>query len=429
MLPSQYYETERKKKEKDGEDSRSSPYSSMRHRSSSRQSSSSYNLPNLADAPPLGITGVLCVSRTVEIAGRGTLHYTIYRPRLWQQLPTTKTTTAGPLKSKTPPAHLLKLMQPPPPPLIGVAGGPGMPCHYLTPLVHTISDRAVLLYDPMESGQSIISSSNHIEEQKSFLENSVDDLTALIQHAFPEEKLPGFHLYGHSLGGIVVFEYLKRQFKNGRNCCLSVILDSTPVSIAASHASSQELLAEVRRKLIVTALPHTTRPQRTAEYDDDYDSEIDDDDDDASLKAAVHREFRLRHECRVSPVPLPLQQSLTSLQNNNNHKNVQKQHDELHNYLATVTDLDDGDNDNDAAEHQPQRLPPSCILRGQYDFVTESNCHAWTDIFPTSQYITVSNCSHYGLVEQEDLYGGILTAFLRDHDVKENDASNKTLSK
>jgi hypothetical protein len=37
-------------------------------------------------------------------------------------------------------------------------------------------------------------------------------------------------------------------------------------------------------------------------------------------------------------------------------------------------------------------------------------------LFVTSQYVTLSNCSHYGLVEQEDLYGSVLTAFLHDHD-------------
>ena len=103
--------------------------------------------------PPLGITGVLCVNRTIEIAGRGTLHYTIYRPRMLQQQQQQQTAVPPPpaVRNKcniSPQQHntnpqlslLVGRLPTPNPPLICVAGGPGMPCQYLTSLVHTVPD-------------------------------------------------------------------------------------------------------------------------------------------------------------------------------------------------------------------------------------------------------------------------------------------------
>ena len=379
--------------------------------------------------PPLGITGVLCVNRTIEIAGRGTLHYTIYRPRMLQQQQQQQTAVPPPpaVRNKcniSPQQHntnpqlslLVGRLPTPNPPLICVAGGPGMPCQYLTSLVHTVPDRAVIVYDHMGCGHSLllnpnlnptnanVANASTLERTKSFLESTVDDLTVLIAHALPGSESV-FHLFGHSFGGVVAFEYLKAQVKQQKNtrmdhhhrCCLSVIMASAPASIAASHASSAALLAGICREMQSegfgsSATTTTTTGRRQQDYDDDSDDDdddIEDMDDDTALLRAAHREFQLRHECRVEPMPLTLQQSLTGLKNN---LSVNEQQAELQQYVATVADLDDC-----------SCLPPALILRGQYDFVADDNTLAWTDLFVESQYVTVSNCSHYGLVEQEEL--------------------------
>jgi len=105
-----------------------------------------------ANAPPLGITGVLCSNQTVSIERRGTLHYTVYRPRMLSpiQLPpasSNNNTSSHKIRRS------LNLPQPNPP-LICIAGGPGMPCQYLTSLVHLIADRAIVIYDHIGVGQS-----------------------------------------------------------------------------------------------------------------------------------------------------------------------------------------------------------------------------------------------------------------------------------
>ena len=83
---------------------------------------------------------------------------------------------------------------------------------------------------------------------------------------------------------------------------------------------------------------------------------------------------------------------------------------------ARCTDLDVDDGSGGSA-----RLPPALVLRGQYDFVSDDNARTWTEIFDQSQYMTLQNASHYGSLEQEDLYRDVLSAFLRDHDRSDDD--------
>jgi proline iminopeptidase len=368
-------------------------YSSRPGGSPAVRSSTAY-----ATAPPLGITGVLCTSKTIRIADRGTLHYTIYRPRMLQPIK-----IPPPPRSSSRPAFQFP---PPNPPLICVSGGPGIPCQYMASLVHLIPDRAIILFDFMGVGQSSPTNST-VLYQVPVIDGMVQDLEAVVNHALPYDT-SSFHLLGHSLGGIVAFEFLKQQLKRKDNhhttrCCRSIILANAPASIALSHATRRELVAQIHCELQpdVSVRSNAASSLLKSDYDDDIDEE---DSHAAASCRAAHRTFQQRHECCVSPMPLMLQQSLTSLKS---HIYKEEQYDELNQYMATSTDLD---------SDQLARLPPALILRGQYDFVSHDNAQAWVEIFTSCQFVTIQNSSHYGMMEAEDLYGDVVRACLQDHD-------------
>jgi pimeloyl-ACP methyl ester carboxylesterase len=322
----------------------------------------------------------------------------------------------------------------PNPPLICVAGGPGMPCQYLMALVHLVPDRAVVVYDHIGCGQSMIGSasscSSHTDPDDetsavSFLDDTVRDLAALIETVVPLRT--SFHLFGHSMGGIIAYEYIKRGIHtNGvSRYCQGLILASTPTNIKDSHQSKTRLIQEIALEI-----------QQSGKSDqgamkikkDDHDDDVDDDsgshfsveNDEQHVQRAAHLEFQRRHECRVTPMPLLLQQSLTGLHRSSGRQNVgtrSHHRSPLEQYEATPILPVEAVKDTDIVVRVDAILPALLVVRGQYDFVSEANCRAWLDMYAArGQYITLSNCSHYGFLEQEELYASVITSFLRDHD-------------
>jgi pimeloyl-ACP methyl ester carboxylesterase len=312
-----------------------------------------------------------------------------------------------------------------------------MPCQYLSSLVHMVVDRAVILYDHLGCGQSIRNNAvaqNQTNEPKettgSYLDDTVRDLAILIETILPEGS--SYHMFGHSLGGIIAYQFLQlpqRATATVRRQCLSLVLASAPTSIAASHASSQALLEKIYSEMQPSTSDESNETSGLAKGNSARDN-IDDDDDESgasALRRAARSEFQLRHECRATPMPLPLQQSMDGLQRHASQHDVASQQRELQAYVAEPWSPD-----------APLPPPLSLIMRGQHDFVTEENMRRWTTLLlaenncapstttsagksPTraatsSQFVTLANCSHYGMVENEDLFGSVLISFLHDHD-------------
>jgi pimeloyl-ACP methyl ester carboxylesterase len=316
-----------------------------------------------------------------------------------------------------------------------------MPCQYLSSLVHMVADRAVILYDHLGCGQSSRNKNNAVARNQSmepkeptgtYLKDTVQDLAILIETILPEDS--SYHLFGHSLGGIIAYQYLQlpqQPASMARRQCLSLVLASAPTNIAASHASSQALLEEIYSEMQASTSdqPNATTSSLDDAKDNNTRDNADDDDDDESgasaLRRAARSEFQLRHECRSTPMPLPLQQSMEGLQRHSSQHDVASQQRQLQSYVAEPW----------SGDSPPP--PPSLIMRGQHDFVTEDNMRRWTVLLaedncpsstatlaaksPTraaasSQFVTLANCSHYGMAENEDLFGSVLISFLHDHD-------------
>jgi pimeloyl-ACP methyl ester carboxylesterase len=177
-------------------------------------------------------------------------------------------------------------------------------------------------------------------------------------------KLKQYHLFGHSWGGILGFEYLKRTRDPN---CLSVIISSAPTSVALIEVESQRLL-----KILVK------------EGDD-------------NKRQALER-FRSKHECQALPIPLSLLDAYA--QAGKKWRGIQA----IPGYVASL-------------EQEEDRLSqPAFLLRGQDDFVTQVCMVDWSKLFSDTQTMVLAGCSHHALLENEQLYGDVVSSFLLDHD-------------
>ena len=305
---------------------------------------------NNSQQPPLGLTGVLCDSHKLSIPQRGTLHYTIFRPRN---------------------------MQPNmPPPLLCIAGGPLLPWSYLSPIVHIINDRSIIFFDPLGVGQS-----------KPFGKIETTNVSGIVQdliYLVSKLSMKQFHMLGHSFGGIIAFEYLCQTLLQDDSApsdlptCLSVVLSNTPVSVAKTLESCQSLMEDIQKDF------------NASDLDEDM----------------VKERFAFTHECRVRPLPLPLQQSYEMAGFYS-----------FTNSLLAVKDYVAAQPQQEVSS--PMNMPPALVLRGQHDFVVDAN--AWSDLFRSCEQVVLAGCSHYALLENEDIFGSVLSLFLRKYDPRQED--------
>jgi len=115
------------------------------------------------------------------------------------------------------------------PPLIMVHGGPGGALWQLFPALPLSVDRAIILYDQLDSGRSDAPG----DRANWTIDRYVSEITA-IRDAL---KLENFHLYGHSWGGILANRYAARRPAGLK----SLILQGTPLSAARLDASVRSL--------------------------------------------------------------------------------------------------------------------------------------------------------------------------------------------
>jgi proline-specific peptidase len=352
-------------------------------------------------------------------------------------------------------------------PLVVLHGGPSIPSTYLLPLVNTICDRAIVLYDQWGCGKSsrpTPTTTNAAASPPSHafppldIQVLVDDLHYLITK---EWKLQSFHLYGHSFGGILAYEYLKK-YKPSH--CQSLILASTPTSTALVESEM------IRLKQELLSLQPSSATTKNDDNDNDEEDDGDDEDDEyrhhltkinhhpssllsslsdplgggsgcgagagasssgrpnkGSLSRRQNRQETLffeTHHCRVSnPVPLVLQDALASA-----GPIPWRGMAAIPNYQATAIVAENMDG-NANFTRSGIGFPPTLLLKGEFDFVTRVCMEQWYDLLqpprddstnPTAvvqDLVSVPNCSHYGMLEDEQAYGKILGGFFLRHDL------------
>lgn len=254
-------------------------------------------------------------------------------------------------------------------PLILLHGGPSIPSNYLQSSAATLSkERSVITYDQIGCG----SSSEPSDINAYSIDFAVDDLFALVKHL----QLKEFHILGHSFGGIIGFEFMKRLLNDteapGETKCLSLSLVSTPFSVKDVDQESEIVLKCFENENISAQ-------------------------DASSL-------FQKSHVFRVTSgndtLPAALREAYSK------RGKVWQGTEVIQYYVANM------------AQKLHHEFPHILLLRGEHDFV--SNTHAiteWSSLMTshgckTIQHATLPGCSHYSMLENEELFSCKLMSFL-----------------
>jgi proline iminopeptidase len=257
-------------------------------------------------------------------------------------------------------------------PVVVLHGGPSLPSDYLLPLGKVVPYRSMVFYDQLGCGESDEPpAAGDMSSSTYSISQSVDDLEAVIAKL----SLRRFHLYGHSYGGILAYEYIKRRV-------VAMWKKATERTDPQSHPDDSEVLSVVL----------SSAPTNIAETGADWDR-----------LAAGHpgeaTRFWRTHQCRTEAIPPPLEVAYRKA------GTVWAGTGVISDYVATPP---------------PPRhlLLPSCLyLRGEYDFVMDAG---WKDIWSASssrfREKVLVGCSHHASLEDPVLYGEILESFFAEYD-------------
>ena len=194
------------------------------------------------------------------------------------------------------------------------------------------------------------------------VENAAKDLGVLLRKL----GIRRFHLYGHSFGGMIAFEYLKQVAEtkgaaDNDNECLSVVLSSTSTSMPIALEEWGKIFKDLGGDM---------------------------------------NKFRSTHQCRFKERPKPLARAFQKAGSTWLGMDVVKE------YELTPP-----------AENAA-RMPSALILRGEYDFTTERCQRNFPSLF-NHKFVrekVLEGCSHHGLLERGDMYGEVLESFFSEYD-------------
>ena len=303
------------------------------------------------------------------------------------------------------------------PPLLCLHGGPSIPSNYLLPIVNGVTDRAVIFYDQWGCGKSsrpeLVKSSdsktsntttNRKAQYRSFsIPTMVEHLRQLIEDHW---KLKRFHLLGHSFGGILGYEYLltitkRRKEDPGwqqKSFPCSLTLSSTPTSSKIIKSESERLY----RNLEKGGATKTSNSTSMSDYHGGMLSrENPRQRQELDPSTIFSEDFRQTHECRLPNTPLSLMDALAQM-----GPIPWRGIPAIEGYEVPI--------------HSGEELPPTLLMRGEYDFCTEQCMEGWKEAFahgiPELQEKVLSNCSHFAMLEDERLYGREVLQFVKSHD-------------
>jgi len=257
-------------------------------------------------------------------------------------------------------------------PLLVIHGGPGFSHQYLLPLTDLASDRPVIFYDQLDSGNS--------ERPGDPANWTVERFVSEVDSVREALGLHRLLILGSSWGGTVAAEYAMRQPKGLVGVVLASPLISTPRWIADNTGYRNQLPAGVREVLDHHEEAGTTDSQ---EY----------------LDAVMV--FYRRHLCRLDPWPDYVNRAF-----------------ELANFDLYVTMWGNTEfnatgtlRDYDASTRLERIEAPTLYTCGEYDEATPAACRHFSSLTPGSEVRVIPDASHMAFAEQRDIYMDTLRRF------------------
>lgn len=244
-------------------------------------------------------------------------------------------------------------------PLLVCHGGPGVPSDYLFPLIGALQ-RPVIFFDQLGCGRSDRPS---LDDQEYSIAASVQDLVEVVEALVAEglipkqERLPAYHLYGQSFGGILAFEALAAD--SGLPMPRSLTLSNVPSSVPLLLEDVAALLADLGG--------------------------------DGAL-------FDATHVCRTSPRPPALLAAYAPGHPGSHWRGV----DVIADWCATEQNL-------------ASLTLPVLLLAGEHDFVTLRSMEGWQQLAQL-RCVVIPGAAHHALLETPETYGACLEGFLQEHE-------------
>lgn len=263
------------------------------------------------------------------------------------------------------------------PPIVVIHGGLGLPSDYLLPIVDNVPYRCVIMYDQLGCGKS--DSPSDLAAYS--IETSVDDLQSLLDKL----KITQFHLYAHSAGTCIAYEYLKKvcaqaseeghgdgEGQNnglGRHC-LSAVFSSGSFHIQLAKDLADEMENAVKEDILSTC--DQINPSQVAER------------------------IRTSCICRTQNMPVQLKAAYSKA------GRIWKGLEVIHDYIA------------ESPLEGQDMIPPIMLLRGEHDFISEELFfQGWRNIFcgTLPECVTMKGCSHMPMLEDQALHGRVINSF------------------
>ncbi|KAI1108468.1 proline-specific peptidase [Nemania sp. NC0429] len=265
------------------------------------------------------------------------------------------------------------------PVLIVLHGGPGAGHEYMLPLTDLNKQHGmtVLLYEQVGCGRSTHFRDRLGDDMFWTFDLFIQELDNLIDTLGIRKS--GFHLLGHSWGGMLAAVYASKQPEGlGK-----LVLASAPASVPAYIEGAEQLRAALPPEMR-DALEHAD--PKSPEYE-------------AALK-----EFYARHLCRLDPFPAEIQKSFEHLE------------DDPTAYL-TLQGPSEVEITGSLKNWEGWKLArditaDTLILNGRYDEMTDHCVAPWFTSLRRVKWATLEQSSHMGHWEDRVRFGAICERFL-----------------
>ncbi|RYD67133.1 MAG: alpha/beta fold hydrolase [Sphingomonadales bacterium] len=269
-------------------------------------------------------------------------------------------------------------------PLLLVHGGPGAALWQLFPSLPLAKDRAIILYDQLDSGRSDAPG----DTANWTVDRFVSEIAA-IRAALGIERL---HILGHSWGGIVANRYAASQPVGLK----SLILQGTPLSAKRAIEGLRQLAAQLPPEEAAIMAARQSGGQ----------SKI----DPAAYQKAVGMMMR-RHIARTSVRDVALPYMAPTPEDRGEAVGNALIGSDLFGagFEGVLAGFDD--------EALLSRISvPTLLLRGEFDIVTADATKALLPLLKDGTYAEISGAGHMAQFDQPDAWRNVLSRFVTRHD-------------
>lgn len=263
-------------------------------------------------------------------------------------------------------------------PLVICHGGPGLSHDYLTTLAElTGTGRCCVFYDQFGSGRS--GHRSDVPAEFWSIELFCDELAELVDLLNLRD---GYHLFGHSWGGMLALEYALRDGAGLRSLVLADTFSSAPRYVREVRKLLNAILHEVG---IPADHPLDSLPNHP-EW------------------PVVQRLYFERHVCRLRPVPDVLQRTIAAVHADPTVYRATTGGSEftLHGALAQW----------DVTERLASISVPTLVISGRHDQVTPDTVSPLSQHLPSAVWQIFEHSSHMPHLEERQRFMVLVSEFL-----------------